>query len=170
MVSLDQRDPTFVDDLMKSPEAVAVAARWLAEEWGLKVEVPEIKCRPDVSQFSEYSDDGDLFIHQKIEVKRRSLKFSSLETYPYPTAIVDNCHAWDRARPKPYAYFLFNHDLTGFLLCKTSTRPHWKKHTGYQEKRGRVRSVYLCPVELCEYRSIDKNLLTRCLTSKERGE
>lgn len=154
MVSLDQRDPTFAKDLMESRVAVALAANWLAQEMGYTVVTPPTVCRPDERDRAAYSDKGDLFIQQPIEVKRRSFSFSSRETYPYPTAIVDNCHAWDNARPKPYAIFLFSQDLTGFLIVKGATRQHWLRTSGFQQSRGRVREVYECPIELCEYRSL----------------
>jgi hypothetical protein len=156
MVSLDQCDPTFAKDLKSSSEAVAVAARWLADELKFTVVIPPVRCRPDVSQRAAYADKGDLFIQQPIEVKRRSFCFHSLEDYKkkYLTAIVDNCHAWDKANPKPHAFLLFSNDLTGFLLCKGSTRPHWLRTSGFQKERGRVREVYECPVELCEYKKI----------------
>lgn len=163
MVSLDDRDPTFARDLAESRIAVSLAAHWLADEMGYTVVTPPIVCRPNVEDRAAYSDRGDLFIQQPIEVKRRSFNFSSLETYPYPTAIVDNCHAWDNARPKPYAFLLFSADLTGFLICKGATRPHWLKTSGFQKSRGRVREVYECPITLCEYRSIDQKSSAQAL-------
>lgn len=156
MVSIDQCDPTFQRDLEASREAVALAANWLGESLGYTVMVPPTLCRPSPEERDAYADRGDLFIAQPIEVKRRSFSFSSLETYPYPTAIVTNCHLWDQARPKPYAFFLFSQDLTGFLICKGQTASQWIKSKGFQQSRGRVREVYECPLSLCEYRRFDR--------------
>jgi len=98
---------------------------------------------------SEFSDDGDLEILQRIEVKRRmSLTFSSAKDFPYPTLIVDACHCFDKARPKPYAYVILNREMNAaFIVDVKATRPHWVKTTKQDRFKGRERSFYECPIE-----------------------
>ena len=114
----EDSDPSFIADLRKSKESVAVAAKWLSEK-GYPVIVRPTFERPSVEQMDEYADDGDIEIVQRIEVKRRQqLTFTSREDFPYETVIVDACHCYDRARPKPYAYIIFNREMTAAFVMQ----------------------------------------------------
>ena len=103
MADYEANDASFVADLIESQRAVWYAAK-LLNEMGYNVTIRPQNIRPSVEQMSEYADDGDLEIIQRIEVKRRKRPhFTGKDDFPFPTMIVDVAHTWDRANPKPFA-------------------------------------------------------------------
>jgi len=143
---MEEDDSGFKDDLIESHEYVWMIARWLNAR-GHNAVVRALRIREKIEEMDEFADQGDLEIMQRIEVKRRLFEFSSIKTYPHPTAIVDVCHTWDKARPKPYAYFILNKGATCFLLIKGATSKHWKRETFYDKTKKRERTCYFCPLE-----------------------
>ncbi len=155
MSDLDRDDPTFLEDLRRSNTSVEIAAKWLAGR-GHPVIVRPVIERPDPSVRGEYGDDGDLEIIQRVEVKQRiGLTFTSKDDFPYPTIIVDVCHSYDRARPKPYAYIILNREMSGALIVDVkTTRRDWVKVDKFDRHTNRQRSFYECPLELVSYESM----------------
>jgi hypothetical protein len=148
----DRIDPGFVSDLVRSGIAVQRAAQWLSS-CGYPVVVRPTFIRPDQSQMNDFSDDGDLEIMQRIEVKRRggvAANFTGPHDFPFSTVIVDVCHAYDKARPKPYAYIIFNEPMTCAIViaCK-ATRAAWVR--AERADKGRVRAFYECPLDLVRF-------------------
>lgn len=142
-------DPSFIEDLRKSQEAVRVATQWLSAK-GYPVIVRPTFERPDTDAIAEFSDHGDLEIVQRVEVKRRvGLDFTSKDDFPYSTLIVDACHCFDKAHPKPYAYIIFNKDMSAAFVVNTKeTMKEWKTTRRHDAKKARDRSFYECPVSL----------------------
>ena len=97
---------------------------------------------------AEFADDGDLEILQRVEVKRRvSLTFSTKADFPYKTLIVDACHCYDRAKPKPYAYIIFNREMTAaFVIDVKATKEQWVRVTKKDRFKNRDREFYEVPV------------------------
>lgn len=149
----EQDDPSFIQDLKDSQRAVMVAARWLLDK-GYSVTVKPLRIRPTVEQMSEYSDDGDLEINERIEVKGRKIDFTSKEDFPYPSIIVDVAHSWDNAKPKPAMYILFNKSMTHIALVRRGTSSKWSKVTKMDRFKNRERTFYECPIELVEFQKI----------------
>ena len=154
--TLDEVDPTFREDLAHSQEAARATGDWLLANHGLRTTIPEIKCRPSVGERFAYSDGGDVIVHLSgqqtviCEAKRRfNITFSSAKDYPYPTILVDVCHALDAKEPKPYGYFIWNRDLTAFALVKLRTMPKWKRER--RMNRGRERDQYYAPLNCVEF-------------------
>lgn len=142
-------DPTFIEDLRKSQGAVGVATDWLSKQ-GYPVIVRPTFERPDVSAIAEFSDHGDLEIVQRVEVKRRpNMAFTSKQDFPYSTIIVDACHCYDKAHPKPYSYIIFNQDMTtAFIVNTRETSRSWLKTSKFDAGKNRQREFYECPVHL----------------------
>jgi hypothetical protein len=157
----DRDDPSFIKDLRDSKVAVQVATQWLNSK-GYAVIVRPTFIRPSAEQMSDFSDDGDLEILQRIEVKRRqSLTFTSKEDFPYKTAIVDACHCYDNAKPKPYAYIIFNRDLSGaFIVDVKATRQQWVRVTKRDRFKNRDRDFYEVSTDLVSFEvmSLDESL------------
>ena len=142
---LDQTDPTFVADLRESRNAVHRASEWLAS-LGYPTMVMPSACRPDPSQMSDFSDDGDLQVVMRVEVKRRNINFTA-GNFPYPTIIVDVAHTWDNASPKPLSYIIFNQDMTSACVVPGHTSTHWVKTKKHDTHKNRERVFYECPTE-----------------------
>jgi len=149
MYDFDRDDPTFKEDLAASQDAVERVARWLRDR-GNAVIVRPTFVRPEAKQMTEYSDDGDLEIIQRVEVKRRGFAFSSKEDYPYPTVFIDNCHTVENARPKPYGYVILNEAMTTALIVDCRTRSTWGKREVWDKKKGRNRCIYECMIDQVE--------------------
>lgn len=144
----NKEDPTFIEDLRESKKAVGVVADWLSS-LGYPVVVRPTFERPDPADMGDYGDDGDLEILQRVEVKRRlSLTFTSKEDFPYSTLIVDACHCYDKALPKPCAYVILNRDMTTAFIVESHTQPQWIKKTKFDRFKKRERAFYECPIEL----------------------
>jgi hypothetical protein len=151
MTSLDDTDPTFVDDLKESQRGVAIVAQWFRAR-GYEVTVPETHIRPNPDVRMDYSDSGDLFVKQRIEVKHRKVDFTCAADFPYPTILVDVAHSWDRGNPKAFAYFSLNKAGThaALILCR-DTLEHWIKTEKYDPHAGRKGWYYECPVEHVQF-------------------
>lgn len=148
----DTIDPTFATDLLDSQNHVRRVASWLCD-CGFRVEMKPMRLRPAVEQMKDYSDDGDLEVGGKgrVEVKQRKFGFSSKESYPYSSVIVDVAHAWERANPKPFAYIITNEDCTACLVVKGITFSSWTKIRKWDRSRGRDRTFLECPLRLCKF-------------------
>jgi len=162
---LDLSDPTFIEDLKRSKFAVEVAgAYWQAK--GYRVEIPETRIRPDPSVRMDYSDNGDLIVRAVAEVKRRGFNFKSIEDFRYPSIIVDVCHKFDDAHPKPFVYMILSSDMTGMIVVPVAaTMEYWTKKVRKDNHAGRERSFYECPLSVCRY---EKFTPTKKLKPKER--
>ena len=148
-------DPHFVRDLLESDKHVRrVADRLRAAlgSGGPRVQVQELKIRPDESKMSEYSDDGDLRVgDQRVECKRRNLQFTGPSDFPYPTCIVDVCHTFDAARNTQtpiLAYIIDSQDESGCVGVLTSTFDRWRAHTRHDRAKQRDRRFYEVAKEL----------------------
>ena len=151
----DTDDATFVDDLKESQQYEFKVMQWLSS-LGYDVTKRAMRIRSDVSQMARYSDDGDLEIIFRIEVKRRTdMHFTSRETFPHNTVLVDVAHAFDNARRKPYCYFILNANATHCIqVMVKDTQKHWQKMRLLDRKKNRERTFYFCPVELCTFYAI----------------
>jgi len=149
----EKNDSSFVEDLQNSQQYVWQAAKWLSDS-GYNVTIRPVEIRPDVSQMREYSDCGDLEIIQRIEVKHRTLDFTCKDDYPFDTVIVDVAHTYDKARPKPFAYIIFNKQATHCLIVENKSRKQWIKRTTLDKVKKRERTFYECPIELCSFHKV----------------
>lgn len=148
MPNLDNIDPTFVNDLLESKSSIWTAAQIL-NNIGLTVTIPPTNIRPNPEQRMDYSDNGDLVLNLRVEVKRRNLHFTSTQDYPFPTIIVDVCHKYNNPQTKPLFYLIFNQTMTHIAIihCAT-TEQYWTTRTINTPVRGpRDRDYYECPKE-----------------------
>lgn len=161
---LERIDPTFVDNLKQSFVHTVAVARWLAgivSDQGWKVLVAKLSIRDHADNRFRYSDSGDfLLLHndgrmQRCEAKQRTLEFSSLEDFRdnhYRSLIVDVCHTWDRAHPKPSMYFITNQSITGGFIVPAGSRKTWFRET--MKAWGRMRNHYVVPLDQVRYTTI----------------
>lgn len=146
MSNLDDIDPTFVDDLESSQEAVRLVGQYLAA-LGRMIIIPPTFTRPDPSQSGAYADAGDLWVGQLWEVKHRQLDFTGRADYPHPDTIVDVVQAHEKKRPTPAYYMIVNRAMTrGLVIDVRATKAKWVPRQTFC--RGRTRELYYCPLEL----------------------
>ena len=146
-------DKLCVDMLLDSKEVVALAARVLSD-MGLPVVLRPTFVRPDVTQREAYSDEGDLEIMQKVEIKGRDLEFTCRADYPYETVIVDYAPNFDKKRPRPFMYMIFNQARTHYMIVQVKTFPQWRKVRLHNGKTGNDGDYYTCPVDLATFHEV----------------
>ncbi len=143
----DVIDPTFVKDLTGSEQAVWKVLHYLHSK-GKVAGINPLRIRDDVRNMSEFADHGDLWIQERIEIKQRpDIDFQQPEDFPYSSIIVDVAHAYDRAFPKPYVYFVCNASLTAAFVIMGNTSKHWTKVEKFDNARQRKRTFYECPLK-----------------------
>ena len=155
----EANDPTFVDDLRTSIEVVWVAAQWLYQACNCDVTINRIDLRKSVDEIDSFVDRGDLLIErgngpERIEVKHRPRLHFTPHHYPYPSLIVDVCHTWDRAQPKPSAYLIFSDDMRTLAIVRASSCPQWQRQERFDKRKNRMRTFYFCPAELVRFVSL----------------
>lgn len=144
----------FIEHLDESHTAVVKVAEWLSK-MGNTVQIAGLHKRKLHEDWKAYADGGDLFIQQRIEVKRRSVDFTSRKDWPYGDKfIVCAKHSFDRAKQKPYAYLILNSSMTHAAVVKVaSSRKQWtveqKTDTRYPDTYRQ--DFYLCPIELVRF-------------------
>lgn len=147
-------DPHFVKDLLESDKHVRRVAERLRAVLpeNVPVNVQELRIRPTESQMAEFSDDGDLRVGgQRVECKRRNLRFSGPEDFPYPTAIVDVTHTFDAARSTEtpvVGYIIDSQDESGCVCVLASTYDRWRVRTRRDRFKQRDRRFYEVDKEL----------------------
>lgn len=141
----------FLSHLKCSSEAVDFARRWLVDQ-GYDVLQKAVRSAPDASQWEEYADDGDLYIQQRIEVKKLGVKFTPTH-WPFGAKfIVCAKHAFDRSKPKPFAFIILSSDLACAACLRSSTKERWSVE---KRKDSRYESVtqefYFAPLECVDF-------------------
>ena len=139
-------DPTFIQDLLESDKHVRRVAQRLRDSLGVDgppVEVLELQIRSPVFEFR---DDGDLRVGGKrVECKRRNLRFSGPDDFPFPTCIVDVTHTYDAARATEtpiVGYVIDSQNEMGCVCVLSSTFDRWRVRTRYDRAKQRHRRFY----------------------------
>jgi hypothetical protein len=150
----DAIDPTFKSDLIASDTFVDIVAKWYRNTHGYKVITFPLPVHPGNGPDPDYTDACDMEIVLPIDVKRLTRPFTSVDTYPFPgePIFVETVQSYDRKPIKPALHVLLNPDVTGCLIIKSATRPHWTVME--KPSRGRMRSFYACPRNLVEFKNI----------------
>jgi len=119
----------FKKRLIKSQETVVFMQKYF-EKKKFNVEVPELVIAPEsVGAFSEYADNGDMFIEkngirEKVEIKQSSRTFD-LESWPYESVIVNSITGYDSKDPKPDIHIILSKDRKyGYAVRKEVVEEH----------------------------------------------
>lgn len=105
--------------------------------------------------WKKHADSGDITAQKagksyRIEVKGLSVDFSSALNWPFGSEfIVCAKHSFDRAKPKPSAYFIFNKGLTYYARVNLSSREMWSEIEKTDSRYDGVKQkFYTCPITL----------------------
>lgn len=140
--------PRFIKHLEESISGVWEVAKWLHSR-GHPVTVNPVFVRPSHDQWKDYTDEGDIFITQRIEVKVLSAEFTNKADWPFGGKfIVCAKHAWDRAFPKPYAFIYLNKSRSHAAILMGDTSARWYTEERTDRRYEKVKqSFYFCPLE-----------------------
>lgn len=102
---------------------------------------------PNREQRFEYTDEGDIEIRLRVEVKHwPKIDFHSLADVPYPNVIVDSADSLERNQALGlYAYTIVNASMSAYLLIPVWTRKAWFKERRHDRREQRDRDFYFCP-------------------------
>ena len=153
----------FQKHLSKSQEHVDFAAQWLSSR-GHKVHKPNTTVADSHSDWQNHADDGDLLVKIKskgewnrVEIKKLSADFTSAKDWPFkPHFIVCAKHSFDRAKKKPYAFLIFNKNMSHLACVMSKYQNQW---TSQDRKDSRYTDVsqkfYLSPLNLVSFMSVN---------------
>jgi hypothetical protein len=146
-------DHVFLSRLGDSVRGSYAVANYLRKTYpGLDVLINSIQVRPDVKVRDDYADRGDIELRWKAEVKKRNLKWTSAENYPYHTVMIDevgNAHA--ALSRGVYAYYILSGDENSLAIIKGTTSPHWTVGEFKDEWHPEGYKAYLVEKEHCEW-------------------
>ena len=154
----DLNHQRFLKHLSESTKAVSVVGEWLTRK-GRTVQISGIHSSDDYDERMKYTDEGDLFILQRIEVKKRSLDFTCAEDWPHGDKfIVCAKHSWDNAIVKPVRYIILNKSMTHAAMVSASTLKTWtveKRRDSRYEGDEAVQEFYFCPISSVTFTEIN---------------
>ena len=152
---IENDDPDFVDDLKNSQQWVDRAAAWLNAN-GIKTEVAPLRIRPDIEEWKDYSDSGDLRVTLPAEVKHREeIDFTCADDFPFPTVIVDKRRKYDRMKVKPLFHMIISASGNHFIFIPKHTKDKWIKTTRFDSNAKRDIDYYECPLEYVAFYKMD---------------
>jgi hypothetical protein len=152
---MSEQHNKFLERLRSSSDAVFAVALWFFHR-GYSVHIPKVDYASDASQFEDYVDDGDLYVtkvhgnRQRIEVKgKKGLNFTGSHDWPkgFNGMFMSNVAAYERADPKPDAYFIVSADLRYAAILHAKTKPFWTIRSVLCSNTGNYEDIYSAPVE-----------------------
>lgn len=145
-------DEEFLALLAKSQQVALLVANALTHK-GHHVRILPGEVRPSFEERMDYVDDGDLEVTMRVEVKHRpKLDFSSLESFPHKTVIVDEAYKADKKHPtKIYCYVIVNAACTAALIIGHWTKHRWTKVMIFDGRDNEGKEFYVCPRELAQF-------------------
>ena len=146
----------FLDHLDESIVGVERAARWLRGH-GHTLRVGETTKAETHADYKGHQDDGDLFIEDRIEVKRFGKNWTCREDWPYGRrTIVCAKHSYDRAEQTPYLYIMLSNDMThAITVLVKATRDQWYVKKVKDRGFNRVQDCYHCPLKLVTFHRLE---------------
>ena len=141
----------FLEDFRNSIRAVERFAALLRSR-NVAVWLPPTEMTPDVESRMDYADGGDLMIQLRAEHKVRSLSFSSRESFPFPTIIIDEKYKVDAKGGTPLlAYFIESSDGQCVACVYGHTKNRWLTKDAFDKKQGRTCTYYVVPKEYVRF-------------------
>lgn len=150
MTSWSQNDELFKKELLAGHAWQELPATFFKLH-GFEVQTPELKIRESITEASKWLDSTDLIVEGfKLEVKSRNEIFTSAQSFPYETALVDTVSGYDGKIEKPLAYIMISRP-TGSMLClKAESSQGWTVQKKFDHVRKIEDQFYLCDRKLLQ--------------------
>jgi hypothetical protein len=150
-------DPTFVEDIQRSEQAVWDACRWISDKFGIDVQKPPLQIRESIQEMYSAGDNGDIMSIWPIEVKHREdHDFSSVADYPFPLMLLSKVRAFEQKRVKPIMFLIVNRSRTGLISYNLrDIQNHLVVETIKNPRTGLPCECLLCPKELGTYHAFE---------------
>ena len=183
----DENSTQFKEELEASEQYRQQVGRFLCER-GVRVEVPPMEYRKDLSDRDRFKNEKDIIAwpgvadHEMvvIEVKSRNEKFTSAEDfgrtlrrkYGESDIFVDTVHGWAQKDPKPKLICMVSTETGAMIALPGKTEEHWKKRTKGDSTRGYVDTFYTAEPEffITMEEAVEKILKMQAKYSPRRSE
>ena len=143
----------FTKRFKASRPSVFKVAEYLNREKNCSVYIPKMELAPNKTLAALYRDDGDIIVNDKhvIEVKGKSVLFSSAEDWPFKERDIIVANVASADRHAVFAFFIVNQHMTHAAMIRGDTKDRWKKEIMPDKRRGTWEEKYLCPIDLVEF-------------------
>jgi len=146
-VKRDDNHPKFIGNLRTSEEFRWLAAQWLNKK-GYSVKVPVLREAPSRDDWEEYTDEGDLEICRRFEVKGISRVFTCAEDWPFGGKfIVCAKHSYDRSAPKPMGFMVVSADRIHAAVANCTDSPTWWVERKLDSRYGEEQDFYISALD-----------------------
>lgn len=145
----------FLESLDQSNLDVWLVAMWLQSR-GNMVQVNALHKAPTADKWSEFSDNGDLFIYRRQEVKALSADFTGLDDWPFGKEFfICAKESIDRSKENTEFFFYLNRAKTHIAVLNVQkTRKLWKVKSTKDNITGNMYEVYYCDPALVRFMSM----------------
>lgn len=139
-----ENDELFFRELRVGHEWQRLPAVFFALH-NFSIEMPALSIRESIDQASTWKDQVDLVVEgHPIEIKSRNESFTSPESFPYETIIVDTVSGYDAKLVKPLAYIMISRPTGAMLTLRATTPKGWSKAYRFDHVRRIHDEFYLC--------------------------
>ena len=149
----------FLEHLDTSIDTMFICARYLYDQ-GYTVTINAMTKAKTYGEWKNHADKGDLEVWvddtpQRIEVQGISTEFVDASDWKFPDFIICAAHSWDRANPKPLAYFIFNRKRTHVAIVYGKDSSTWTKTKKYDRRYTEyAQEFYFSPLDKIVWRKI----------------
>lgn len=143
----------FLSLLSNARDVQFIVAEDEAERGGRVRVMPFTVC-PSYAARLSHTDDGDLEVTKRLEVKHwPNIDFRSLTDVPYKNIIIDEVYKVDKPHELPLdEYRIVNASMTACLIVGHWTRRYWFKQDRYDKRDQCKHCFYFVPKEHVEFR------------------
>ena len=125
---------------------------------GFIVDMPELTIREgSIKNAAPFFNTLDLKVNNKrIEVKSRKETFTSPESFPYDTTIVDTVKKFNKREEKPFAYIMISRFTGCMLWVDCATKDEWQIVEKFDKTRHFPEKFFV--IEKSKLKSLDSLL------------
>ena len=139
----------FLEKLERSEQYIWLVSRWFHKS-GYSVSIPVAPKALRPQDWKKYSDQGDLYIQLRVEVKAPEIVFTGKDDWPHKEFFICNKYQYDRAEPKPQMFFIMSLDGRYAGMVNNETTDQWYEKEIIDDY-GRKKIVYCCPLDLVKW-------------------
>lgn len=109
----------------------------MLSDLGFTVSIDPLTIAQSEEETREFTkNDKDLLVNGKyLEVKTRSITFTTPDSFPYPTAILETVQGWQAKATKPFAILLVSRPTGRVLVVDGATQPDWTINRDFDSRR-----------------------------------
>ena len=157
-------DEDFRAELEKGVETERQVAQ-LIRAWGHPVTEFGFEFRDSVEHIQQYTENQtDLIVEGfiNVEVKSRTVKFTSPEDYPFADAALEAVRVFEAKKKRPDLYVLHSRVTDRFLVVDARTSDQWVRRSMFDPRRKVRRETLFVPKKLLKPLSFMEGYLSAC--------